>query len=72
MQKKYIFMWEEEPIVILSSKADCEEFYMDEYFDNLYSRFCFCGFDIKKFLKDYSSHKAGARYGYWWKEISCL
>lgn len=72
MKKKWIMMWEEEPIATFSSQADCEEFFMDKYFDNLYDSFCFCDYDIKKFLKNYSSHCARAKYGYWWKEIICF
>ena len=71
-ETKWIFMWEKEPIACFSSKADCEEFYMEKVFDNLYESFCFCGFNKEKFFKEYESHMARARYGYWWKEIKSI
>ena len=70
---KYVLMWEEEPLIVLSSRADAEEMWFslqeEEFCDNLNRTINLLDVPIDYIIDNWDSYRRVANYGWWIGEV---
>ena len=76
MENKFVLMWEEEPVMVLSNRADAEEMWFslweEDFCYNLNRTINLLDVPIDYIIDNWDSYRRIANYGWWIGEVPYL